>query len=91
MITPDPQSQLVFKFTSLATKTDGLRFTTAASAFNARDLLSSKMLTCAWRVSYSQDDQAGITEWVFALHITKLAFAWFYSLNLDPIGFRVKA
>ena len=58
ILKPDEHSQLVFRYTSLASKADGMRFTTAASMFRNKELLNSRMLVCVWRVAYSADDQA---------------------------------
>ena len=52
---PDETAPLVFKYA--ATDINSVRFTSIASAFNNRELMESKSLTLAWRVSYSTDEQ----------------------------------
>ena len=56
-ITPDDSSlPLVFKYTKL-TKPENFKFTSAASYFDNKELMESKNLKTAWRVSFSPDEE----------------------------------
>ena len=53
-IQPDDVTPLIFKYVFMENK--DVRFTSIASAFKNRELLQSKVLTLAWRVTYSAHD-----------------------------------
>ena len=58
---PDPAAiPLVFKY--VKKNPEDMKFTTAASVFDNKELISTATLRMVWRVNYSADVQVGLQE-----------------------------